>query len=603
VTWGFPRIRTLLVFDEKLAAATAFPPDLHRSATGAASTIVQPAHVFDRFGPPPEGIGGGDNPDVGLQSCCGAGRPRCHGAAHDLCQPPDAHAQNTNAMRSLDRRSFLRLLGAAAPALMLPRGAQRVSRSAGPSAVGTPNVIILVLDALSATNMSVYGYPRPTTPGLEAFADRATVYHSHYSGGNFTIPGVATLLTGTYPWTNRAINHSGGVRGGLTSHNIFRAVGTDIHRLALPQSVWSNFTVSQFHEDIDELLPTSTFSELDFLVADMFPNDTNMAFRALDDFTFKIKKVPTSLVFGALQQGLDYRASARLSSDGYPRGLPHIVNYPIYFRLEKLFGGLASLLPNLPQPFFAYVHLFPPHAPYRPSRALDGKFIDGWRPLKKPVHRFASGASYPKLTSARRTYDEYIASIDQELELMLATLQASGVLDSSYLMITSDHGEMFERGEKAHNTALLYDPVVHVPLLVSTPGQDSRLDVRTPTNAVDILPTVAHVLGKPTPTWSEGSILPGLGGVADEERSTFSVEAKRNPAHSKLRKATVAMRRGSLKLIYYTGYESDDAFELYDLEADPEEMQDLYPAGPAVVGRLREELMEAMYSADALYTT
>ena len=506
-------------------------------------------------------------------------------------------------MPPIDRRGFLKLLGASVPGLLLPGTSLQHGRATESRSGPTPNVIILVLDALSATNMSVYGYPRPTTPVLEGFAERATVYHSHYSGGNYTIPGVATLLTGTYPWTHRAINHSGGVRGGLTSHNVFRAVGADIHRLAFPQAVWSNFAVSQFHEDIDELLPTSTFAELNFLVADMFPNDINMAFRALDDFTFSVTGVPTSLVLGAVQHGLDYRRSTHLSSDGYPRGLPHNVNYPVYFRLEKLFGGLASLLPSLPQPFFAYVHLFPPHAPYRPTRKFNGMFFDDWWPVNKPVHRLSEGASYPKLTDARRYYDAYIASIDSELGSLLASLQASGVLDSSYLMITSDHGEMFERGEKAHNTALLYDPVVHVPLLVSWPGQDSRLDVRTPTNAVDILPTVAHVLGRATPTWSEGTILPGLGGVADAERSTFSVEAKGSPAHSKLRKATVAMRKGNLKLIYYTGYEGDDAFELYDLEADPEEMQDMYPAGPAVVGRLREELMEAMHSADAPYST
>ena len=505
-------------------------------------------------------------------------------------------------MPPIDRRGFLKLLGAAAPGLLLPGTSLQYGRVNESRSGVTPNVIILVLDALSATNMSVYGYPRATTPHLEAFAERATVYHSHYAGGNYTVPGVATLLTGTYPWSNRALNHSGGVRPGMLAQNVFRMVGNQYHRVAFPQAVWSNFIVSQFHEDIDELMPTSTFSEFDLLVADKFPNDINMAFRALDDFTFHVTGVPTSLVFGAVQHGLDYRGSTHLSSDGYPRGLPHDVNYPIYFRLEKLFGGLASLLPNLPQPFFAYVHLFPPHAPYRPSRKFNGKFFDEWWPVNKPVHRLSDGASYTKLTDARRYYDAYIASIDSELGIFLASLQASGALDSSYLMITSDHGEMFERGERAHNTALLYDPVVHVPLLVSTPGQDSRLDVRTPTNAVDILPTIAHVLGKPTPSWTEGTVLPGLGGVADAERTTFSVEATRNPAHSKLRKATVAMRKGSLKLIYYTGYEDDDAFELYDLEADPEEMQDLYPAGPAVVGKLQEELMEAMLAADQPFT-
>ena len=99
---------------------------------------------------------------------------------------------------------------------------------------------------MSARNLSVYGYPRPTTPNLERFAERATVYHSHIAGGNFTIPATASLLTGTYPWTHRAINHRGMVHQDTVDKNIFRAVGTDYQRLAFPQNVWADLIVSQF---------------------------------------------------------------------------------------------------------------------------------------------------------------------------------------------------------------------------------------------------------------------------------------------------------------------------------------------------------------------
>ena len=145
------------------------------------------------------------------------------------------------------------------------------------------------------------------------------------------------------------------------------------------------------------------------------------------------------------------------------------------------------------------------------------------------------------------------------------------------------------------------DPVVHIPLLISAPGQIARQDVYSPTSAVDLLPTLAQLAGKPIPLWCEGKPLPGLGGMNDMERSTFVVEAKRNSAFTPLNMATIAMRKGNTKLIYYTGYEPEDTFELYDLNEDIEELDDLYPAQPAVARQLREELLESLFDADKIY--
>ncbi|MBL8102211.1 MAG: sulfatase-like hydrolase/transferase [Anaerolineales bacterium] len=505
-------------------------------------------------------------------------------------------------MSKISRRSFLKLVGAAAPAVLFPAVTSWAEKNLNQGDSSKPNVIILLLDAMSATNLSVYGYPRPTTTNLERFADHATVYHSHYSGGNYTIPGTASLLTGTYPWTSRALNYSAGVKADLIGDNIFGAFGEDYHRLAFPQSMMANFVVSQFQDDINTFLPADAFGKLNFLLNDYFPKDRNMALRALDDFMFQMQAKPASLVLGPLQWSLYYRDSARLATKGYPMGLPHNSTYPIYFNLEDLFGGITSLIPALPQPFFTYLHLYPPHAPYRASERFDSKFVgDGWWPNAKPVHRFSDGFSETKLTSTRRRYDEYIASLDWEIGKLFDAWEAEGVFENSYVIVTSDHGEMFERGEARHTTALLYDPVVHIPLLISAPGQKIRHDVHAPTNAVDVLPTLMQLTGNSIPTQTEGKLLPGLGGVEDFERSTFTVEAKRNPAYAPLTKATVAMRKGTYKLIYYTGYEAQDSFELYDLAEDGEELRDLYPEAPEIAKKLREELLETLLAADTPY--
>lgn len=501
-------------------------------------------------------------------------------------------------MTKISRRNFLKLVGAAAPTILFPSAASWADKNLKQEISSKPNIIVILFDSMSARNLSVYGYPRPTSPNLERFAERATVYHSHYAGGNYTIPGTASLLAGTYPWTNRALNHSGVIKRSLVNNNIFRALGDEYHRMAFPQNLWSNFIVSQFHTDIDQLLQSDAFGKLDFLLGDYFPKDKNMAVRALDDFFFKMENEPTSMVLGPIHWSLYFRDSARLSQDGYPRGLPHNVNYPLYFSLEDLFSGIASFIPTLPAPFFAYLHLFPPHAPYRASNRFDSKFIDGWWPEEKPVHRFSEGASESKLTSARRSYDEYIASLDWEFGNLLDAWEDAGVFENSYVIITADHGEMFERGEKAHSTPLLYDPVIHIPLLISAPGQKSRQDIYAPTNAVDLLPTLTQLAGQPIPAWSEGSLLPKLGGVEDFERSIFTIEAKLNSAFTPLKKATIAMRKGNQKLIYYTGYEREDTFELYDLGKDTEELRDLYPRQPAIARLMKEELLDSLSDAD-----
>ncbi|MGH8294272.1 MAG: sulfatase-like hydrolase/transferase, partial [Steroidobacteraceae bacterium] len=73
------------------------------------------------------------------------------------------------------------------------------------AAASRPNIVLLTIDALSAPHMSLYGYARPTTPELAKFARGAMVFERAYANGNFTTPGIATILTGTLPWTNRAL--------------------------------------------------------------------------------------------------------------------------------------------------------------------------------------------------------------------------------------------------------------------------------------------------------------------------------------------------------------------------------------------------------------
>jgi arylsulfatase A-like enzyme len=504
-------------------------------------------------------------------------------------------------MPKLSRRDLLKLSVATSGALAFSRLAPLIARTKMDQGASIPNILIFVFDAMSAKNLSLYGYKRRTTPNLERFAQRATVYNTHYSAGTFTTPGTASLLTGMYPWTHRAINVAGLIARNLVDRNLFRLAGQGRTRVAFSQNLWPNYFFSQFQRDIDEVLPPGSFSQVDYLLGEKFEKDGETSERALDDFLFQDGYPPASLVFG-LADRVSLRAAVdRTNQAGYPLGLPRVSAYPVYFRLEDVFDGLIASLENLDSSTLAYFHLWPPHDPYSPTQEFYLAFKDGWTPIEKPVHDLGDQLPIETLNTERQTYDEYIASLDNEFGRLLDVLEREHIFETSYVVITSDHGELFERGERGHVSPLLYEAGIRVPLVISSPGQQSRQDVYSPTNSVDVLPTLVHLAGGAIPDWHEGELLPGLGGREIPGRSIFTLYAFTNPAFEPLTRITVAMRKDQYKLIYYRGFYPQDKFELYDLESDGEEMIDLFNTAPSIAEPLQIELLAKLADVDLKY--
>jgi arylsulfatase A-like enzyme len=265
---------------------------------------------------------------------------------------------------------------------------------------------------------------------------------------------------------------------------------------------------------------------------------------------------------------------------------------------------MMATVAGLQAPSLAYLHDWAPHAPYRPSKEFDRQFADGWRPKVKPDHVLGDHSLPQHMNGRRQNYDEYVANVDHEFGRLLDFLEAKGILDNSYVLVTADHGEFFERGVEGHSTPLLYEAVVRVPLLISAPGQKTRRDINDPTSSTDVLPTLAHLSGAAVPAWSEGQILPGFGGAEGLQQSVYMMDAKYNPAYVPLRQATFALRKGSYKLIYYKGfpaYNNQDKFELYDIGNDPEELNDLYPQHLSFAKDLRAELLAKVAAENAMF--
>src|SRR5215216_3949674 len=160
-----------------------------------------------------------------------------------------------------------------------------------------PNVIVLVFDTLSARHLSLYGYPRLTTPNLTRFAQKATVYHRHYAGGNFTSPATASLLTGTYPWTHRVFQQAGIISRQVVDRNLFGLVGGSYQKAAFAQNIWADLFLYQFQEHLDVHYKSTAYSveeKLDYNNP-LWQKDALLTFRAFDDFLEQSSAIPPSL--------------------------------------------------------------------------------------------------------------------------------------------------------------------------------------------------------------------------------------------------------------------------------------------------------------------
>lgn len=98
--------------------------------------------------------------------------------------------------------------------------------------------------------------------------------------------------------------------------------------------------------------------------------------------------------------------------------------------------------------------------------------------------------------------------MNAEFGRLIDSLELLGILKKTHIIVTSDHGEMFERGILEHITPTLFEPIARVPLVFHRPGQEKHEDVYTLTSAVDLLPTVNSFVGQSPPEWSDGKVLP-----------------------------------------------------------------------------------------------
>ena len=495
----------------------------------------------------------------------------------------------------ISRRDFLKLAGLLPLGLATPRLLRMLDAHA--LAQEKPrNVLVIIFDAFSAYDISSYGYERQTTPNIDRLAKRAVVYHNHFAAGNFTTPGTASLLTGVLPWTHRAINLNGEVAGPYVTKSVFSAF-KDYNGFA-------NTFLKQFHDDLDELIPRESLylESYDSFISTLFKNDDDIASVSwVRSMKVNEEGSAYSLFLSHLYESLQERKIESLKPL-FPRGLPTtgLVNP---YLLETAVDAISRRLSEIPQPFIGYFHFMPPHHPYRTSREFFNAFKgDGLKPVEKPVDALADKISMEQLR--RRTeYDEFILYCDREFGRLYNYLESSGLLENTWVILTSDHGEMFERGISGHGSRVLYQPVVRIPLMIFEPGRQVGTDIHEYTSAVDVLPTLAHLTGQETPGWTEGAVLPPYA-TAPADRNVYVVQAIDNAPDAALTQASIVLVKDNYKLHYYFGYPEvpeSGLVKLFDIKSDPEELVDLYPSKNGLALELLNELKDKLAEVNKPY--
>ena len=436
-----------------------------------------------------------------------------------------------------------------------------------------PNIVILSMDALSAEHMSLYGAARPTTPQLTEFAEHATTFDQAYANGNFTTPGVASILTGTRPWTNRALQ--------LAS--------------------WPDQPTRE--ESLPALLYRSGY---------------------------QTGYVSTNSAAGAARNGFaryfDFASRDRVREvDLCTDGLSELFRYACPVAAMPLFGELVSLAASLhggpdprhydPQlaidpalawlrrtdrsrPVFLWVHLFPPHSPYVAPPPWLGEFDSSGQARSIAATEPHWGWALSELSADRvellsSRYDESVRYVDHYAgEFLERALQVLG--PNTVVVVTADHGESFHHGYGAHTGPGLYNEIIRIPLIIKLPGQTQPIRCPWVVEQVDLAPTLAQLAGLPAELGWEGRSLLGVWAYPDPlpSRPAFSMNFEQNPRYAPLSTGSIAVIDGPWKLVRYMGHLHYPQMPplhdtLYDLASDPEETQDLSASHPEQVQRLR----------------
>ncbi|WP_435006107.1 sulfatase [Tundrisphaera lichenicola] len=469
---------------------------------------------------------------------------------------------------------FRRLVGISLPlmlaglaVLVVGRHAQfawaRHKAEARPTAVGSPNVLFIVLDTVRAKSLSLYGYPRDTTPRLSSLAAKGVAFTEARSTAPWTLPSHASMFTGRWP--------------------------SDLFQHPEQQFDPAAPTLAQY-------LSRNGYATGGFVANTFYCNSgfgMGRGFDRYEDFYETFDTTPGEVL---RHSALGRRFVELVDEDSAirPDGRKDADRINADF--------LDWLTTQKHRPFFGFLNYLDAHAPYivpanaerrfgnQPITPEQYQILSSWQKLKSPP-------SDPKqLELARDAYDDCIAYLDHALGQLFDQLDRRGILENTIVIVTSDHGEELGEHQLIGHGQSLYREEVHVPLLLVKPGRlPSGLRITEPVSLRDLPATIVDLLGLPESSPFPGRSLAALWSETptdpDENRVVRSEVALREKA-SKKRDRPPALR-GPMTSVIAEGMSyirnADSTEELYRLSDDVGEDHNLAESESArpILERLR----------------
>ena len=399
------------------------------------------------------------------------------------------------------------------------------------------NVLLLVIDTLRADHLVLYGYARPISPEIDAWAARGTVFNRAVATSPWTLPSFGSLFTGHLPSRHTA----GLVAPTDTGERGFVRMDGSVRALA-------------------EIL-----------------GDAGYATIAIVNNPFLDPGFDISRGFETYDYVAGNNARVRRAST----------------IVDRAFAWLDGRSDS--RPFFMVAHFFDPHMDYDPPPAVRGRFRDGYTgPLTVPISDL-EGIRTGKLSLDDQdksfivgAYDEEVLFVDTQTGRLLEGLRARGLLDDALVVLVADHGEEFwDHGGFEHGHTL-YQELLHVPMIVWGPGVQAQR-ITEPVSIADVFPTVLEALELPA---EEGLVSQSLwGALSRGEPIPARALVAEGTLYGPERKSLI---RWPHKVVLNLKTRER---KLFDLDADPGETRNLAKTELALLNSLLSELQSHLRAA------
>ncbi|MGQ3410857.1 sulfatase [Natrinema sp. LN54] len=354
----------------------------------------------------------------------------------------------------------------------------------------SPNVLLVVLDSVRAANTSLHGYYNETTPNLEEFASEATVYTQARSPGIHSIASHASLFTGYEVAEHRAVDHTAELKRGTTIWEELSEEGYQTGLFTSNTVVAEASSLARPFDDVDGP-SSSTYPFPDALS----PDELSGATGKREYFTAALSSDhPIKSLYNGVSDQIERIRGPTVDHD---ESRQHIESF-------------LEWSDNRSDPWAACINLMDAHYPYLPATRYDRWGSSELRRLHEEIsepllREFLGDRPWWQLGAFESLYDGCIRQADAIVGELIEALKARNDLSETVLVITSDHGEGFgepcELGTPIrlidHNFGI-NEQLTHVPLLVSTPDDNSGLTIDAPVSLTRFPDVVrAYVEGHP----------------------------------------------------------------------------------------------------------